>query len=126
MQRVEVAEARGRRHLLRDVPALQPVDLVERDHDRHAEREDALRDEAVAGADALARREDEHDGVDVLEGAVDRALHPLGQRVERALEARAGRRARAGSRRRSRCRRCGGASSAACRRRSRPCRRRAR
>ena len=126
MERVEVAEVRRGLHLLRDVPALQPVDLVQRDHDRDAERVDALRDEAVAGADPLARREHEEHGLDVLERGVDRVLHPLGQRVERALEARAGRRGRAGSRRRSRSRRCGAASSAACRRRSRPCRRRAR
>ena len=66
---------------------LEPVDLVQRDHDRHAELEHALRDEAVAGADALARGEHEQDGVDVVERAVDRALHPLGQRVERPLEA---------------------------------------
>ena len=30
---------------------------------------------------------DEQDGVDVLERLVDRALHPLGERVERPLEA---------------------------------------
>ena len=88
MQRVEVAEPRGRLHLRRDVAALQPVDLVERDHDRHAELEDAPRDEAVARADPLARGEDEQHGVDVLERRVDGALHVLGQRVERPLEAR--------------------------------------
>ena len=70
-------------HLLRDVAGLQPVDLVERDHDRHAEREDALSDEAIAGADPLACREDEHDAFDVLERRVDRALHPL-RRARRA------------------------------------------
>ena len=42
MERVEVTEVRRRLHLLRDVAALQPVDLVERDHDRDAERVDAL------------------------------------------------------------------------------------
>ena len=52
-----------------------------------AEREHALRDEAVARADPLARAEDEEDGVDVLERAVDRALHVLGERVARPLEA---------------------------------------
>ena len=36
--------------------ALQSIDLVERDHDRNAELEDATRDEAVTRADALARR----------------------------------------------------------------------
>ena len=35
-----------------------------------AEREDAPRDEAVAGADPLARREHEEDDVDVLERRV--------------------------------------------------------
>src|SRR5207302_7959251 len=53
MQRVEVAEARSRVHLLGDVTRLEPVHLVERDYDRNAEREDSLRDEAVARADAL-------------------------------------------------------------------------
>ena len=59
-----VAEPRGVLHLLGDVPRLEPVDLVQRDHDRHAEREDALGDEAVARADPLARREHEQHGVD--------------------------------------------------------------
>ena len=54
----------------------------------HAEREDALGDEAVAGADPLAGREHEHDAIHILERRVHRALHPLGERVERALEAR--------------------------------------
>ena len=67
---------------------LEPVDLVQRDHDGNAEREDAPRDEAVAGADPVARGEDEEHDVDVLERAVDRLLHALGQRVHRALEAR--------------------------------------
>ena len=44
--------------------------------------EDALGDEAVAGADPLAGREHEQDGVDVIERLVDRALHPLGEQVE--------------------------------------------
>ena len=43
-------------------------------------------DEAVAGADPVARGEDEEDGVDVLERAVDGALHALRHRVERPLE----------------------------------------
>ena len=47
----------GGLHLRRDVARLEAVDLVQRDHDRHAEREDALGDEAVAGADPLARVE---------------------------------------------------------------------
>ena len=88
MQRVEVAEARGGGHLLRDVAALQAVDLVQRDHDRHAEREDALGDEAVARADPLARREHEHDALHVLERGVHGALHPLREGIERTLETR--------------------------------------
>ena len=87
MERVEVAELGRRVHLGRDVPGLETIDLVQPDHDRHAEREDPLRDEAVAGADPLPRGEDEEDRVDVLERLVDGALHALGHRVERALEA---------------------------------------
>ena len=87
VQRVEVAERRGRLHLRGDVAVLEPVDLVQRDDHRDAEPEDAAGDEAVAGADPIARRDDEQDDVDVLERRVDRVLHPLGQRVHRALEA---------------------------------------
>ena len=53
----------------------------------HAEREDALCDEAVAGADPVAAVEHEQDAVDVLERRVDRALHVLRERVARPLEA---------------------------------------
>ena len=88
MERVEGAEPRRGVHLLRDVPCLEPVDLVERDHDRDAQPEDARGDEAVAGADPLPRRQDEEDGLHFLEGSVDRLLHALGERVERPLEAR--------------------------------------
>ena len=87
VQRVEVAERRRRLHLRRDVAVLEPVDLVERDDHRDPEREHAAGDVAVAGADPVARRDDEQDDVDVLERRVDRVLHPLGQRVHRALEA---------------------------------------
>ena len=66
---------------------LQVVDLVHGDDHRLAEREDAARDEAVAGADPVARGEDEEDDVDVLERGVDRVLHPPRQLVHRALEA---------------------------------------
>ncbi len=77
--------SRGRDlHLRRDVPVLEAVDLVQRDHDGHAEREDASRDEAVAGADPVACRQHEEHDVDVLERPVDRLLHPLGERVHRA------------------------------------------
>ena len=86
MERVEVAQRRGGLHLRRDMAVLEAVDLVQRDHHRDAEREHAAGDEAVAGADAIARREDEQHGVDVGERRVDRLLHPLGERVERALE----------------------------------------
>ena len=67
-------------------PGFEPIDLVERDHDRHAELEDALGDEAVAGADPVPRIEDEEHCVDVLEGRVDGPLHVLRQRVARSLE----------------------------------------
>src|SRR5439155_8648438 len=63
-------------------------DLVDGDHHRKAEREDACSDEAVAGADALAAVDHEEHGVDVLERVVDGALHPFGERVAWALEAR--------------------------------------
>jgi hypothetical protein len=87
VQRVEIPELRRRLHLRRDVTALEPVDLVQGDHDRDAELEHAPRDEAVARADPLARGQDEEDALDVLECRVDRALHVLRQRVERPLEA---------------------------------------
>ncbi len=67
---------------------LQAVDLVEGDHDRHVQPEDPLGDEAVARADSLAAVEHEQDGVDVVERAVDGALHALGEGVEGPLEAR--------------------------------------
>ena len=87
MERVEVAERRGGLHLRRDVRRLEPVDLVQRDDDGLPEPEDAPRDEAVAGADVGARVDDEEHGVDVVERRVDRLLHALGERVDRALEA---------------------------------------
>ena len=63
--------------------------LLTRDDHRHAEREDVPRDVAVAGADALARAEDEQDHVDVVgDRLVHGHLHPLGQRVDRPLPAR--------------------------------------
>jgi hypothetical protein len=68
------------------VRRLEAVDLVQRDHHRRAERKDTARDEAVARADPLARREDEQDAVHVLEGGVDCPLHVLRERVERPLE----------------------------------------
>ena len=86
MERVEVAEPRSRLHLGGDVTRLQAVDLVERDHDRHPEREDPSGDEPVARADSIPCVEHEQYGVDVLEGRVDRTLHVLGQRVARTLE----------------------------------------
>ena len=87
MQRVEVAERGGHLHLRRDVPVLEAVDLVQRDDDRDAQREDPPGDEPVTGADPVARGDDEQDDVDVLERAVDGLLHALGERVHRALEA---------------------------------------
>ena len=70
-------------------PAFEAVDLVQRDHDRDAEREDAPGDEAVAGADPLAGVDDEQDDVEVLASVSSTvSLHPLGQRVDRPLPAR--------------------------------------
>ena len=68
------------------MPALEAVDFVQRDHDRDAELENAARDEAVTRTDAFTGREDEQDGLDVLERGVDRTLHVLGERIERPLE----------------------------------------
>ena len=87
VERVEVAETRRGRHLRCDVARLQPVDLVQGDHDRNARREDPIGDEAVAGTDAVTRVEHEEHCIDLLEGRVDGALHVLCQGVARALEA---------------------------------------
>ncbi len=87
VQREEPTQLGRGHHLGRDVTGLQPVDLVDRDHDRHAELEDALRDEAVASADPLACVDHEQHRVHVLERRVDGALHTLGERVARPLEA---------------------------------------
>ena len=83
---MEVAELRAAGHLLGDVTRLEAVDLVQRDHDRDAQAEDALGDEAVAGADPLAGGEHEKDSLHVFERLVDGALHALGERVARTLE----------------------------------------
>ena len=49
----------------------------------------AAGDVAVAGADPLARVDDEQDDVEVVgDRLLDAALHPLGQRVDRPLPAR--------------------------------------
>ena len=85
---MEVAEPRCRFHLRRDVAALEPVDLVQRDHDRDAELEHPSRNEAVTRTDAFACRQHQQGRLDVLECRIDRPLHALGQRIERALEAR--------------------------------------
>ena len=53
---------------------------------RTKELENAARDEAVTRTDAFTGREDEQDGLDVLERGVDRTLHVLGERIERPLE----------------------------------------
>ena len=87
MQRVEVAESRGRLHLRGNVAVLQAVDLVDRNHDGLPEAEHTASHEAVARADVLPRVDDEEHDVDVVEGLVDRLLHALGQRVEGPLEA---------------------------------------
>ena len=76
---MKVAELRRRVHLRGDVPALQIVDLVEHDHNRDAEREHTLGDEAIAGTDPLPRREHEEHRVDIPKCMVDRALHAVNE-----------------------------------------------
>ena len=88
VQRVEAAERRRGLHLRGDVPGLQAVDLVQRDHDGDAEREDALGDEAITAADAVATVEHEEHALHVLERLVDRSLQVLGEQVARPLEPR--------------------------------------
>ena len=83
---VEQAGHRGDR--LEDGGRLEPVDLVERDHDRCAGCGELPGDEAVAGARALGGVEHEQHGVDVAQAVVDRALHATRERIERALESR--------------------------------------
>ena len=83
---MEVAKLRCGLHLRRDVARLEPINLVDGNHHRHAELEDPLGDEAVAGADPVPRIEDEEHCVDVLEGGVDGPLHVLRQGVARSLE----------------------------------------
>ena len=69
-------------------PGFRRSTLLSDDHDRAAEREDAAGDVAVAGADPLARVDDEDDHVEVVgDRLLDAALHPLGQRVDRLLPA---------------------------------------
>ncbi len=87
MQRNEGPELRCRRHLARDVARLQPVDLVDGDHDGDAEAEHALADEPVPGADPRPAVDHEQHGVDLVEGPVDGALHALGEGVARSLKA---------------------------------------
>src|SRR5205823_14073359 len=88
VQSAEVSELGGALHLLGDVTRLQAVYLVQRDHNRHAEPEHALGDEAVAGADPLPGREHEQHTFYIFERLVDRTLHVLGERIARALEPR--------------------------------------
>src|SRR5262245_39756016 len=88
MQRVEVPERRRRLHLRRDVTRLQSVDLVESDHDRDVEVEDAARDVPVTGADPLAGADDEHDRVEIVrDRLLDTFLHPFRERVDGTLPA---------------------------------------
>jgi hypothetical protein len=86
MERVERPKLGGAPDLFGDVAGFQPVDLVERDHDRNAEREYSLGDVAIAGADPLAGGEDDENAVDILERLIDRTLHPLRQEIARPLE----------------------------------------
>src|SRR6266498_3135236 len=88
MEGLKVTEGGGRLDLLRDPVGLQAVDLVQSDHDGRPGCEDSLRDETVAGADAFIRGEHEQEAVDVLEGGVDRPLHPLCEGVPGSLKPR--------------------------------------
>ena len=116
-----------RLHLLGDVSRLEPVDLVDHDHDRDAEREDVPRDVAVAGADPLARVDHEQRHVEIVGDRLARRAPACARSARRSAAASpAGRRARAGRRPASRRRGYGGASCGAPARRSRPSRRRAR
>ena len=67
--------------------AVEPVDLVQHRHRGHARALQRLRDEAVARADLLLAVQHEQRGVGVRERALHLALHPLGERVARALDA---------------------------------------
>ena len=83
------AEVRGRLQRGHRADAVEPVDLVDGDDDRHAGAAQRLGDEAVARpADALLAVEQQQDGVGLGELVLDALLHPLGERVARALDAR--------------------------------------
>jgi hypothetical protein len=68
--------------------AVEDVDLVDHDDDRHFGVADRGRDEAVAGPHALLAVQDEQRRVGVGQLALHPALHPLGQRIARPLHAR--------------------------------------
>ncbi len=68
--------------------AVEAIDLVDRHGDRDAGGAQRGRDEAVAGTDALLGVEHEERGVGLGELVLDAVLHPLRQRVARALDAR--------------------------------------
>ena len=69
--------------------AVEPVDLVDGDHDRHVARCQRVGDEEVPGpADALLAVDHEQRGVGLGQLGLDAALHALGERVARALHAR--------------------------------------
>ena len=100
VERVEVAERRGGLHLRRDVRGFSRSTLLSDDHDRHAELEDAPRDEPVAGADPLARVDDEQHDVEVVaHRLVDASPASARSAGRSAAASRAGRRARAARRR---------------------------
>ena len=98
MQRVEVAERRGRSSSASAMwPGFSRSTLFSAITTGTPSAKTRWRRSGRRRRSARGRRGRSSDGVDVLERRVDRALHPLGQRVERPLEARAGRRGRAGS-----------------------------
>ena len=85
-------------HLRRDVTGLEPVDLVQGDHDRLAEPEHPTRDESIACADAVPRIHDEQHGIDVFERRSPRSAASARSVRPSAAGIPEGRRARAGSR----------------------------
>src|ERR687895_385623 len=85
---MEVAEPGRSRHLRRDVPRLEAVDLVQRDHDGHAETEHAPSDEAVAGPDPLPRRTptQQPERVGEKRGGRPARVLPVGPREDNPVE----------------------------------------
>src|SRR5829696_734746 len=79
----------GRRgQCLHGARSVEPVDLVQHGHRRHARSLQRVGDEAVPGADLLLAVQHEQRGIGIRERALHLALHSLGERVAGALHAR--------------------------------------